>query len=592
MQRRVVVKLLLVFLFFTFLQTSFAEDQLRADLEFETKLGNYSVSELYQLAVSKKNDADSQNALFLFVRVINETSPIVENDQFTDQLSEDYKLYADASTNAGIIYFNRGDYARSLEYFYNALGAYRLLGDASGVGNLLNNVGTVYFDWSEYELALEYFLDAEKVYNENGLKNIQTILLNNIGSVYVRLQDYEKGLDFFKKSLEIALNRNSEYTFSQLHNIGYIYYKTTKLDMAADYVIKSLEVARSHDRKKDLALALVTLARINIQSNNYREADSVLRLGLENAQKEGALDEIKQIYQIWSELQQKRQDYPKALEYHKKYFQIHDSLFNAEKHAQIKELQVLYETEKREQEIQLLNVEKQFKTHQIETQKRWIEMLVSLVIIITLLLIVVYLQKRKQTRANLDLVRKNLEIVESEQWIMKKADIIQDKTENTIYELETAAALDSSGNSNAVFQDADGLPQVHNAGKYSNSNLSYEQKREILNDLTEKMEKKHLYRNPNITLELISELLKTNRTYISQVINEETSGNFMSFVNSYRIKEARRMLADDSYNNLTIEAIARHVGFNSKSSFNNFFKKSTGITPSYFQKNARIGKES
>jgi AraC-like DNA-binding protein len=62
--------------------------------------------------------------------------------------------------------------------------------------------------------------------------------------------------------------------------------------------------------------------------------------------------------------------------------------------------------------------------------------------------------------------------------------------------------------------------------------------------------------------------------------------NVNLFINSYRIKEAKRMLLDASFNHLSIEGIARSVGFNSKSAFNATFKKITGMTPSFYQRSA------
>ena len=60
--------------------------------------------------------------------------------------------------------------------------------------------------------------------------------------------------------------------------------------------------------------------------------------------------------------------------------------------------------------------------------------------------------------------------------------------------------------------------------------------------------------------------------------------NFVSFVNSYRIAEAKKLLLDPNKYNLTIEAIGNESGFKSKSAFNGAFKKITGMTPSAFVK--------
>jgi len=55
-------------------------------------------------------------------------------------------------------------------------------------------------------------------------------------------------------------------------------------------------------------------------------------------------------------------------------------------------------------------------------------------------------------------------------------------------------------------------------------------------------------------------------------------------VNSYRIEEAKKFFSDPVNRKKTVLEILYEVGFNSKSVFNNAFKKHTGITPTQFRK--------
>jgi AraC-like DNA-binding protein len=71
---------------------------------------------------------------------------------------------------------------------------------------------------------------------------------------------------------------------------------------------------------------------------------------------------------------------------------------------------------------------------------------------------------------------------------------------------------------------------------------------------------------------------------VSQIINSEFGKNFYDFVNYYRVEECKKMLADNSYSSKTILEIAYECGFNSKSVFNNSFKKLTGKTPSDYKR--------
>jgi YesN/AraC family two-component response regulator len=72
--------------------------------------------------------------------------------------------------------------------------------------------------------------------------------------------------------------------------------------------------------------------------------------------------------------------------------------------------------------------------------------------------------------------------------------------------------------------------------------------------------------------------------HVSQVINEKLNKSFFELIASYRVEEAKRILSGDRKNKFTVEEVSEMVGYNSKTAFNNAFKKITGKTPSEFRK--------
>ena len=82
----------------------------------------------------------------------------------------------------------------------------------------------------------------------------------------------------------------------------------------------------------------------------------------------------------------------------------------------------------------------------------------------------------------------------------------------------------------------------------------------------------------------LSEKTGLSNSYLSQIINQKDGRNFFDFVNEYRINEVMERMDDPDYDHYTILAIAQDAGFKSKSTFNAFFKKSTGKTPSVYRK--------
>ncbi len=116
--------------------------------------------------------------------------------------------------------------------------------------------------------------------------------------------------------------------------------------------------------------------------------------------------------------------------------------------------------------------------------------------------------------------------------------------------------------------------------KYSKSSLSREFIREKLNVIKRTIEDSKLYLNPNFSLDLIAQKTGLSKHHISQIINSEMNGNFFDLTNHYRIEEAKRVLKKSDY--IKMEQLAYQLGYKSKSSFYNAFKKATSLTPSQY----------
>jgi len=97
------------------------------------------------------------------------------------------------------------------------------------------------------------------------------------------------------------------------------------------------------------------------------------------------------------------------------------------------------------------------------------------------------------------------------------------------------------------------------------------------------MENDKPYLNPELTLTELARQLKLSRNQLSMVINNGIGDNFYNFVNNFRIEEVKRLIQEDNHRKYTLLALAQDAGFNSKSTFNNIFKKSTGLTPSEYR---------
>ena len=113
--------------------------------------------------------------------------------------------------------------------------------------------------------------------------------------------------------------------------------------------------------------------------------------------------------------------------------------------------------------------------------------------------------------------------------------------------------------------------------------LSDEKKRDLLTRLEILMKDPQVYCEHLLTKDRVAEQLETNRTYLSQVINEAYGKSFTQYINDLRINEAIRRL-DDPTNQRALRLICQDLGFNSQTTFNTQFQSRTGMTPAQYRK--------
>ena len=99
------------------------------------------------------------------------------------------------------------------------------------------------------------------------------------------------------------------------------------------------------------------------------------------------------------------------------------------------------------------------------------------------------------------------------------------------------------------------------------------------------MESNEAYRNPNLTLAELADLSGTHPRAVSRIVNQEFGMNFNDFVNHHRVEAVKLAFARKEHERITLLAIALDCGFNSKTTFNRAFKKSTRLSPRAYLEN-------
>jgi AraC-like DNA-binding protein len=118
--------------------------------------------------------------------------------------------------------------------------------------------------------------------------------------------------------------------------------------------------------------------------------------------------------------------------------------------------------------------------------------------------------------------------------------------------------------------------------RYAKSGLKEPEATDLHQRLTKLMKEKALYKQNDITLADLAALLDTHPNYLSQVINEKEEKNFYNYINTLRVQAFIQASSLPDKKHYSLLALAFESGFNSKSTFNKYFKAHTGKAPSEF----------
>jgi len=134
--------------------------------------------------------------------------------------------------------------------------------------------------------------------------------------------------------------------------------------------------------------------------------------------------------------------------------------------------------------------------------------------------------------------------------------------------------------SDIPFEQATGLlPEVE---KYARTGLENEEIRSLMSRLETLMQEEKPYTNGELTLKELASMLHCSPNHLSQAINAGYGKTFYHYINGYRIREFLEKTTLPENRKYTFLALAYDSGFNSKTTFNKYFKLETGKTPSEY----------
>lgn len=455
----------------------------------------------------------------------------------------------------GLYYLNViTDHPTALAYGFKALDLARQSQHADVQVDALNLLSAIYFHKSD-STGYDYARQALALSQDIGL--LQGIYTSacNVSNYLFNKSQYRQAMDYLQQAIALARREGWRRQYQYLYSFeADICAALDSLDAAERLYMMSMQDL-PETSGYDKLYARICYATFLSQRHRYHEsltyAAEVIRL-----KEEWGIEVFDlQIYQLLANVHEQMQHPAEALTYYKEFARVHDYMVGEEKEkaARVMELKQEVDEQKRknaEQEMQLLR----------QSRALWAWGSVMVVVLVTLAFVWI-LYRRREMRYR-EIVRQQLDKIEGE----RRLRLQFERTLQELQQLELASCTGSGV-------------------KYGNSSLSEEKGSNLYMQLEELMRCEHLYADPLLSIEKLAEQLQTNRTYLSQVINEQAGVTYSSYINNFRIDAALALLSDPANLDVSLKEIAHQTGFNSLSSFYTLFKKKVGIAPSIYREN-------
>ena len=306
----------------------------------------------------------------------------LESKKIYDQIGNKSGV-SDTLNCIGNIYYKLGIYDKALEYYMKSLELKEEAGDKKGTAYSLGNIGAIYYGLNNYKKALKYYSKSLTIKEEIGDKNGTAISLANIGNVYLQVREFKKAFEYYQESLKIFREIGDKRSIGQTLNlIGIVYKDMKKYDESLESFTSSMEMSKEIGDKNGISSALCNRGFLLGKMKKSDQALVDLEQGLKIAKEIKSQDLIQFSYRILSELHTEKGDYKKALEYHRLYSNIKDTIFSEKSRQRIAELEAQSDLLKKEKEIEIL---KQRNRIQKITRNAFIFSFILILIILILL---------------------------------------------------------------------------------------------------------------------------------------------------------------------------------------------------------------
>lgn len=380
-----------------------------------------TLGELYSNAADSGNPGNYYNTLAIALEKLKLSLALYKSIHYT-KLQGIY-------VSLGQVYFSQTDYQQSLNYELMALKTAESVHDTTmQLCQINNHIGITLFHLEDYEKAIDYFknaIETAKRYKDN--ETIYTLAINIVDS-YVKIKkplDAKVFLENISKNYakpKDDIQLNSRIAGSYLT----VYMLLKQYQLAKTYSDQLLSMLNNNKIGQiDISVIYVLLIKYYIFSNQYSLARIYLTKNDSLALKSGDPVRIGNNNYWWFVLDTSQHHYQSAIAHLLGYHQIKDSVYTVAKSRQVQQLQIQFETQKKESQISLLNQTTKLDHASLQRANLVKNITIGGIILALIIAGLFYRQYRQKQKANLAITQKNELITQKNELITQKNEMLQ-----------------------------------------------------------------------------------------------------------------------------------------------------------------------
>ncbi|MEQ8470451.1 MAG: histidine kinase dimerization/phosphoacceptor domain -containing protein [Marinoscillum sp.] len=295
----------------------------------------------------------------------------------------------------------QSEYDSAISTYLRGLGIAKRNHFSREEATLQNNLGSLYFTYGRYEEAEKYLNKALPTFEslQDTIWLTRTII--NLAGVDYMNADFEASLSKLKRAAKMSSATNNLQSEGGTYcNIASVYESINKLDSAIIYIDKGINILKKLNDKRSIVMSLDMKGRIYTSLHNYAMAKIVYANRLALSKEIGYTQGVYLTYESLSRIEKLLGDNDAAYEALELAMTWKDSVLNEKNLSKINELEIKYESQRKDAEIRLLTQENQIKA----SQRNIMIIFIVAVSVILVLTIILFVQKQK---ANKILTSKN-----------------------------------------------------------------------------------------------------------------------------------------------------------------------------------------